>query len=61
MHHKQRIYLVNPWDTADIVSTGFDLILLICDPGLNHKAGGNKLTPERAEWLFLEMSSAFYG
>lgn len=42
MHHKQRSYLVNPWDTADIVSAGFDLSLLIGDPGLNHIAGGRQ-------------------
>lgn len=42
MQHKQSSYGVNPWDTADIVSAGFDLILLIGDPGLNHTAGGRQ-------------------
>lgn len=42
MHYKQKRYLANPWDTADIVFAGFDLTFLIRDHGLNHLAGSGQ-------------------
>lgn len=67
MHHKQRSYLVNPWDTADIVSADFDLILLIGDPGLNHIAGGRQAHTWEGwaaflgtEWCVLRLKPRFF-